>query len=474
MLPMNVLQFSELPTFDALPASETLLPEDADALEGVFADVLQHRIDIDLELPSDDGGILPHPGNNLPLLPPQPVQSAELLPVTASIFKDFFDTNPQEPVAGWVRDYNEGSTIHGPHRSVALIETHDPKLAADVKSVLPAIGADVPKSAPPALPTALPATLPVPPLLTPQPDSAQLRRAVANVAVRNPAELALPRDIGEKAKALPSEFEGLTEQRDTAIPRIVNIRGPENMAPKPATRRVVDAGIPLGDTDDVDLGLPPLRVDPKIAGDDVAMKLGRDDMQPVPRPLVTNTSQPGSFSVETIPSADAAVRVGVAETTAIAPKQTLASPSAQTIVYSIGLPVQESGWDKAMSERVMMMANGKLQNAEIRLTPAELGPLRVQVAIDEGTANVTFQAQHALTREAIELAMPRLREMLAEQGLLLGETNVSDDGVQHGGREDAERAQSDSRHVADEGNLEELSERSVHTRVDDSLVDTFA
>ncbi len=101
----------------------------------------------------------------------------------------------------------------------------------------------------------------------------------------------------------------------------------------------------------------------------------------------------------------------------------------------INTPVRESAWGQQLGERVVMMAGNQLKQAEIRLTPAELGPLRVQVSVDDGAAHVTFHAQHAVTREALEQALPRLREMLAENGLSLGQADVSDRGVGEGNRE---------------------------------------
>jgi hypothetical protein len=86
----------------------------------------------------------------------------------------------------------------------------------------------------------------------------------------------------------------------------------------------------------------------------------------------------------------------------------------------------QPGWGDALGERVTWMTGNKLQNVELRLNPAELGPVRVQISIDDGNATVNFSAQHPLTRDAIEQALPRLREMLADQGLSLQDANVSE------------------------------------------------
>jgi flagellar hook-length control protein FliK len=122
------------------------------------------------------------------------------------------------------------------------------------------------------------------------------------------------------------------------------------------------------------------------------------------------------------------------------------------------------------------MASNQFKTAEIRLTPAELGPLRVQVFVDDGAANVTFHSQHAVTREAIEQAMPRLREMLAENGLSLGQADVSEQNVAQGNK-DGETDGRLSNESADEGHdaaTDADGVAAMEVRASNGLVDTFA
>ena len=159
------------------------------------------------------------------------------------------------------------------------------------------------------------------------------------------------------------------------------------------------------------------------------------------------------------------------------PAPTQAAPPAldQPLATRIEVPVKDVTWGEQLGQRLQLMANNQLQTAEIRLTPAELGPLRVRIAVDDGAANVTFQAQHAVTREAIEQALPRLREMMAENGLTLSQANVGDQGIQHGSRDGAEKAAGLSYRAGDgaaEQSEDEVGERGERNTV--GLVDTFA
>lgn len=72
----------------------------------------------------------------------------------------------------------------------------------------------------------------------------------------------------------------------------------------------------------------------------------------------------------------------------------------------------------------MMVEQGK-HTASLRLSPEHLGPLEVRITMNGDQASVQFGAQHVDTRNAIENALPRLREMFASQGLSLADANVS-------------------------------------------------
>lgn len=146
----------------------------------------------------------------------------------------------------------------------------------------------------------------------------------------------------------------------------------------------------------------------------------------------------------------------------------------QTSTDLVRTPVTDPAWGERIGQRVVMMAGNQLQQAEIRLTPAELGPVRVQIAVEDGATNVTFHAQHAVTREAIEAAMPRLREMLAESGLSLGQANVGGDSVAEGQRERREAANAAPNGDANAELMDDTQPERQKTVTSDGLIDTFA
>ena len=112
------------------------------------------------------------------------------------------------------------------------------------------------------------------------------------------------------------------------------------------------------------------------------------------------------------------------------------------LAMTLATPMHHANWGQAMGERVVWMTNANIQEAEIQLNPRELGPIGIKVTMQNDQTHVSFVAQNATTREALEQALPRLREMLSENGLQLGQSDVS----QHGSKErDGEPGDGDGR-----------------------------
>ncbi|MCB1858329.1 MAG: flagellar hook-length control protein FliK [Gammaproteobacteria bacterium] len=91
----------------------------------------------------------------------------------------------------------------------------------------------------------------------------------------------------------------------------------------------------------------------------------------------------------------------------------------------LNLPLGAEGWDKAMGERILWMVGHSVQGATLRITPPHLGPVDIQLSLQHEQASVSFGAQHALVREALEAGIPRLREMFLENNLQLVNVDVS-------------------------------------------------
>ena len=80
-----------------------------------------------------------------------------------------------------------------------------------------------------------------------------------------------------------------------------------------------------------------------------------------------------------------------------------------------------------LAEKVRWMVNARNATAEIRLDPADLGGINIKINISGDTAQVNFNVQSVAAKEALDLAAPRLREMLQDQGIELGQSSVQQD-----------------------------------------------
>ncbi len=79
----------------------------------------------------------------------------------------------------------------------------------------------------------------------------------------------------------------------------------------------------------------------------------------------------------------------------------------------------------SFNQRIHWLVNQSVSGAEIRLNPQHMGPVEVRIQMQNDQATVSFTAQHAATKEAIDAALPRLREMLNEQNVNVVEMDVS-------------------------------------------------
>ncbi|AFJ03492.1 Flagellar hook-length control protein FliK [Methylophaga frappieri] len=101
-----------------------------------------------------------------------------------------------------------------------------------------------------------------------------------------------------------------------------------------------------------------------------------------------------------------------------------AMTTSSTTTFTVQPQLDNTAWGRVVSSRVSYMAKEGIQQAELRLNPASLGPVEVRLQLQQDQASVTFLAQNQATREALEQALPRLRDSLAEQGLSLTQADV--------------------------------------------------
>lgn len=108
------------------------------------------------------------------------------------------------------------------------------------------------------------------------------------------------------------------------------------------------------------------------------------------------------------------------------------NPSAESREASLAVktPFHDQGWDTDFSQKIMWLAKNDKHSAQLSLNPAQMGPIEISITVDKGSATASFASANADVREAIETALPRLREMFANAGIQLGQTNVGAESFQ--------------------------------------------
>jgi len=120
---------------------------------------------------------------------------------------------------------------------------------------------------------------------------------------------------------------------------------------------------------------------------------------------------------------------------ALASGQPAAAPTASA---TVPVPLGQAGWGQAFGNQVVWVVNQGMPAAQLHLSPPDLGPMSVRISMEQDQASLAFSSPHAMVREAIEAALPRLRDMLGSQGITLVDVNVSQHGSAHTQREPGE------------------------------------
>lgn len=125
---------------------------------------------------------------------------------------------------------------------------------------------------------------------------------------------------------------------------------------------------------------------------------------------------------------------GLTQATSSAALQTTTTTTTAAPFYvNLDMQMDQPKWGNEFSQKIVWLAHQQHQVAELRLNPAHLGPVEIMLSLsgDNGAqASAQFLSPHLAVREAIEAALPRLREMMAENGIQLGDVMVGAESFQ--------------------------------------------
>ena len=130
-------------------------------------------------------------------------------------------------------------------------------------------------------------------------------------------------------------------------------------------------------------------------------------------------------------------------------------------------------WGQEVGKRLVYMVNKNVQEAKINITPEKLGPIQIKLSLDKDQQlSVMIHAQHGTTRELLENAIPKLRELLDETNANLASVDVGDGGLsqqEQGGLSDEQDSAKEESII---GQVEGVEQNVVYHS--DNLVDYYA
>ncbi len=100
-------------------------------------------------------------------------------------------------------------------------------------------------------------------------------------------------------------------------------------------------------------------------------------------------------------------------------------------------PLRGPAFTAELSEKLVWLAGRQGQWAALSLNPPHLGNVEVRLTLAAGEASAQFFSAQPAVRDALEAALPRLRELMAGAGIQLGDAQVRDQAFS--GRDDAPR-----------------------------------
>jgi len=152
---------------------------------------------------------------------------------------------------------------------------------------------------------------------------------------------------------------------------------------------------------------------------------------PTMQTMATSVHVSSEAMASALASGEAAARISGSNELAfnLPAPQPIAAATGASLPSSIATPVSHPAWPSQLGQQlIQLVQRGGEQHVQMKLHPAELGPLSISLKMTEHGAQAQFLSAHAQVRQVIEQAIPQLREALAEQGISLSDTSVGEQG----------------------------------------------
>lgn len=168
--------------------------------------------------------------------------------------------------------------------------------------------------------------------------------------------------------------------------------------------------------------------------DALTAKVSAAAIAPEQAPTKTLAQANADVPAGSVPPLAGQVSIQVPVTTVVADKPVI------TMQSSFGSP----GWSQELGDKVVWMSNSQGHMSQLVLNPPSMGAVEIRLQLNGADAGAQFYSANADVRNALEAAMPKLREMLAGAGINLGQTTVSNQSFsQRDGYQQSQQKSSD-------------------------------
>lgn len=115
-------------------------------------------------------------------------------------------------------------------------------------------------------------------------------------------------------------------------------------------------------------------------------------------------------------------------------------------------------WQQNVSQHITLFTRSGQQTAELRLHPESLGQVHITLKVEDNLAQIQMTSPHSHVRAALEAALPVLRTQLEDNGIQLGQSNISSDGFAGQQQQPSSQQSFAARHNADGGENQDDTE----------------
>jgi flagellar hook-length control protein FliK len=205
--------------------------------------------------------------------------------------------------------------------------------------------------------------------------------------------------------ALQDALATARSKQDAAASELASKRNAEaNPAPQPASAKDGKAAIDLGAA---------AKAEPK---DDASALSARAQLGKAAPEVAAPAAKQDAAQATPTP-----VVLPAVQTVAASQPQAVFAPAYSDKIQS---NVGSAGWNQALGTKITWMATAGMQSASLSLNPPDLGPMQVVLNVHNQQADATFITAQPEVKQALEAAMPKLREMMDQAGIQLGQANV--------------------------------------------------